>query len=134
MAEGAEVVERDTRIGREPVTLPDLTEQLRLADAVDAQIPLEIGIEFDDLLRIPRLLDDEIDKEAFQLDGRVAADGRSLDNRCRADVPGMAVGSVAVPLVPMRRMAVGGVTIRTVAVGGVAASRHACADMSRAGR
>ena len=91
MAEGAEVVERDTRIGREPVTLPDLAEQLCLADAVDAQIPLEIGIEFDDLLRIPRLLDDKIDKEALQLAPdrrrRRGSNRRNGRNRRGGEVP-----------------------------------------------
>ena len=79
MAEGAEVVERDTRIGREPVALADLAEELRLTDAVDAQIPFEIGIELHDLLRIARLIDDKIDEEALELRRGVGTGGCGFD-------------------------------------------------------
>ena len=73
MAEGAEVIQRHAGVSRQPVALADLAEQLRLADAVDPQITLKIGIELHDLLRIARLIDHEVDEESLQLPA-----GRSL--------------------------------------------------------
>ena len=61
-----ELVERDAVISLERILLADLSEELRLANAVDAEIGLEIGIELHDLARVARLLDDEIDEECFQ--------------------------------------------------------------------
>ena len=62
-----ELIERDTVVGLEPILLPDLTEELRLADAVDAEVGLEISVELHDLARIARLLHDEVDEERFDL-------------------------------------------------------------------
>ena len=83
MTERAEVVERHARIGAQPIPLTDLAEELRFADAVDPQIPLEIRIQFDDLARIPGLLDHEADHERFQLRRRSRHPGglRRLDSR-----------------------------------------------------
>ena len=87
MAEGAEVIERDTGVGREPVTLADLTEELRLADAVDTEIPFEIGVELDNFLRIARLIDDETDEESLQLRRRCRSGRRGFgDSRGRQPV------------------------------------------------
>ena len=66
-AERGEVVERHAVLGLEPVSLAHFTEQLRLADAVDPQVGLEVGIELDDLRRIARLLDHELDQKLLDL-------------------------------------------------------------------
>ena len=63
----AEVIERHTRVGREPMLLANLAKELRLADAIDSQIRFQIGVELHDLPRIPRLLHHEIDQEGFDL-------------------------------------------------------------------
>ncbi len=46
--------------------LAQLAEQLGLLDAVDAQVGFQVGAELDDLRRIARVLDDEVDQEALQ--------------------------------------------------------------------
>jgi hypothetical protein len=61
-----ELIERDAVVSLERILLSDLAEELCLANAVDAEIGLEIRIEFHDLARIARLLDDKIDEKGFQ--------------------------------------------------------------------
>ncbi len=67
MTQRREVVEREIVSRREVEVLLQLAKELRLPDAVDAQIGLEIGVEFDHLRRITRLLDNEVDEKRFQL-------------------------------------------------------------------
>ena len=67
MTQRREVVERHV-LGRLHVeVLGQLAEQLRLLDAVDAQIRFQIGVELDHFRRIAGLLDHEVDQELFQL-------------------------------------------------------------------
>ena len=73
MAQRPEVVERHARVGTHAVALADLAEELCLADAVDPQVTLQVGIQFHDLPRIPRLLDHEPDHERFQLRRRATS-------------------------------------------------------------
>ena len=68
--ERRERVERHVVVRRQPVLQADLAHELRLADAVDPQIRLQVRIELHDLTRIPRLLHHEVDQERLQLHAR----------------------------------------------------------------
>ena len=69
VAQRGKLVERHAVISRQPILLADLTEELRLANAVDAEIRLQIRIEFHDLPRITSLLHHEVDQEVLDLVG-----------------------------------------------------------------
>ena len=64
------LVERHAVVCCQAVFLPDLPEELRLADAVDPKVRLQIRVQFHDLPRISRLLHHEVDQEVFDLGGR----------------------------------------------------------------
>ena len=67
MAQRREIVERNGAGRRRHLELlGDFTEQLRLLDAVDAQIGFQIRIQFDHVLGIARLLDDKPQEERPQ--------------------------------------------------------------------
>ena len=65
MPQRAEVIQRYGVVYRQAILLPDLAKELSLADAVDPQICLQIGVHFYDLARITRLLDDKVDQKRF---------------------------------------------------------------------
>ena len=79
MTQGRKIIERKTVIGRQRVPLADLTKKLSLADTVDAEVGLEVSVEFDDLTGVTGLLDDEIDQERLKAD-RLCR--RLLGGRC----------------------------------------------------
>ena len=122
MAQGAEVIERHARVGRQPVALADLAKKLRLADAVDPQIALQVGIELHDLRGVARLLDNEVDEESLQVRAGTPL-GRWLGKHRGVDGRRMAVGSMAIPLVAVRRMPVGQVTVGAMAIRRMVAAR-----------
>ena len=70
MPQRAEVIQRYRVVCRQAVLLPDLAKELGLADAVDPQIGLQIGVHFHDLARITRLLDDKVNEERFDVKRR----------------------------------------------------------------
>ena len=67
MPQRREVVERDAIFDREPIPLADFAEELRLANAVDAEVSFEVGVELHDLGRVARLFDHELDEEGLEL-------------------------------------------------------------------
>ena len=69
MPQRAEVIQRYRVVCRQAVLLPDLTKELGLADAVDPQIGLQIGVHFHDLARITRLLDHKVNEKRLQFLG-----------------------------------------------------------------
>ena len=66
-------------------------EQLRLLDAVDAQVRFQVGIQLDDFRRIAGLLDHEVDQELLQL-GRIetrrAGGARAVRRAAEPELPG----------------------------------------------
>ena len=88
VSQRGKLVERHAVIRRQPVFLTDLTEELRLADAVDPKVRLQIRIQFHDLPRISRLLHHEVNQERFQFRRQtVAGHGRRLFFRRPAQQP-----------------------------------------------
>jgi len=83
VAERGEIVQRDVARARrlERKVLPELAEKLGLLDAVDAQVRLEVGVQLDDLGRVARLLDHEVDQEALELAGAGRLDCGRRDAR-----------------------------------------------------
>ncbi len=67
VSERRKIIERDVLARRDVEILAQLAEQLGLLDTVDAQVGLQVGIQLDDLRRIAGLLDNELDKELFQV-------------------------------------------------------------------
>ena len=73
------VVQRHAVIRRQPVLLADFSEELRLADRVDPEIRLQIGVQLDDLRWIARLLHDEVNQKHLEITDR----STRLSDTCR---------------------------------------------------
>ena len=68
------IIQRQIVRGCDIEVLLELAEQLRLFDAVDAQVGLQVRVQLHDFRRIPGLLNDEVNQKGLQLRAVVAVD------------------------------------------------------------
>ncbi len=82
MTKRGEVLDLQPLLEGDVEVFPQLAEEFGLFDRIDAEIGLHVEVEFEHLLGIPRLLDDEREDGAFDL-LEVGADplGRNLPDR-----------------------------------------------------
>ena len=114
MTQRGKLVERHAVVGGQPILLADLAKELRLADAIDPEVRLQIRIQLHDLTRIACLLHHEVDQERFQFrdQARVVCDCGDCCRSLGMTVGGMTVGGMTVGGLAIGGMAIGNISVR----------------------
>ena len=67
MGQGGKIVQRKIVPGGDLKLLADFAEELRLLDTVDSQVGFQVGVHFDKVFGVARLLDDEPNQKLSEL-------------------------------------------------------------------